>query len=79
MSGGPRASGSGVLVPFPAGQNPPKPLGAFDGTKTIIVTMPGNIKTGQVRNLSVWCRAFGVNFGDIAIPRQQRPAAAKDE
>ncbi len=69
-----RATRRGVLVPTRVGEDPPAPLGRYDGDNEIVLTLPGGIRTSDVRNLSVWCRAFHINFGDLVIPGRRRPA-----
>ena len=36
--------------------------------KDITLTLPQDVKTTELKWLSVWCRAFRVNFGDIFFP-----------
>ena len=38
----------------------------------IVLTLPGGKTLRTIRWLSVWCDAFGVNFGEVRIPRQLR-------
>ena len=35
----------------------------FDGTRSMVLTVPPNINVLDLKWLSIWCRAFGVNFG----------------
>ena len=42
-------------------------LGKFNG-ENIILTLPDNLKATNIKWLSVWCRQFGLNFGDIFFP-----------
>ena len=37
--------------------------------KDIVLTLPSGKTLKDVRWLSVWCRAFDVNFGEISFPR----------
>jgi len=43
-------------------------LGKFEN-KTIVLQMPSTLKLGKIRWLSIWCREFGINFGDVIWPR----------
>ncbi len=36
----------------------------------MILRLPGNVKVTDMKNLSVWCRAFAVNFGDMVISQE---------
>ena len=42
-------------------------LGKFNG-ENVILTLPDNLKATNIKWLSVWCRQFGLNFGDIFFP-----------
>ncbi|TRY81057.1 hypothetical protein TCAL_09448 [Tigriopus californicus] len=37
-------------------------------TKNIVLTLPGGKTVKDIKWLSVWCRAFGVNFGELVFP-----------
>jgi len=39
----------------------------FNGEE-IVLTLPDDLKATDIKWLSVWCRAFSVNFGDIYFP-----------
>ena len=70
---GPRATRDGTIVPHPGGELPASPLEEFSGSNEVVLTLPNDMKTSQVGNLSVWCKRFSINFGDIVIP-SRRPA-----
>ena len=53
---------TGVLIQHPSGSD--APLKKIDGIN-ITLTLPGELKTSQLKWLSVWCRKFSVNFADI--------------
>ncbi len=38
--------------------------------KDIILRLPGDMTVKDIKNLSVWCRAFSVNFGDMVFPQR---------
>ena len=42
-------------------------LGKFNG-ENVTLTLPDNLKATNIKWLSVWCRQFGLNFGDIFFP-----------
>ncbi|XP_058798025.1 protein Skeletor, isoforms B/C isoform X2 [Phymastichus coffea] len=59
---------SGMLVPYPEKETrDPKPLGRIHNAD-IILRLPSNVKIRDIKSLSVWCRRFTVNFGDVIIP-----------
>ena len=45
-----------------------EPLKKYD-SKTIVITLPGDLTVFDVDYLGVWCRAFSANFGHIRLPR----------
>ncbi|XP_044018684.1 protein Skeletor, isoforms B/C isoform X2 [Aphidius gifuensis] len=56
----------GEIVPYPEGREP-LVLTAYNNTD-VILRLPGGKKIRDIKWLSVWCRRFTVNFGDVAIP-----------
>ena len=58
---------TGILVPYP-GSSSSEILLAHDGNTDIILTLPGDLTTSEIKWLSVWCRQFEVSFGDIEFP-----------
>ena len=48
------------------------PLGSADGTPTYRFEFPEGTSLRDIAggSLSVWCRAFGINFGDLVIPEE---------
>ncbi|XP_043677738.1 protein Skeletor, isoforms B/C isoform X1 [Vespula pensylvanica] len=64
-----RPSPDGYIVPYPEdykGRDPPV-LKAFDNTD-IVLRLPQGKRLRDIKWLSVWCRRFTVDFGDIFIP-----------
>ena len=55
---------TGILVPYPGSSTSEKLL-AHDGSTDIILTLPGDLKTSEIKWLSVWCPQFAVSFGDV--------------
>jgi len=43
-------------------------LGKFEN-QTIVLHIPPQLKISELRWLSIWCREFSINFGDIIWPR----------
>ncbi|XP_021913275.1 protein Skeletor, isoforms B/C [Zootermopsis nevadensis] len=65
----PRPSPEGFIVPYPEnykGRDPPV-LGSFNNSD-VLLRLPMGKRIRDIRWLSVWCRRFTVNFGDIFIP-----------
>ena len=58
---------TGILVPYP-GMSTSEILLSHDGSQDIILTLPGDITTSEIKWLSVWCRKFEVSFGDVEFP-----------
>nr|XP_008197570.1 PREDICTED: protein Skeletor, isoforms B/C isoform X2 [Tribolium castaneum] len=65
----PRPSPEGIIIPYPenyAGREPPV-LRAYNNTN-IILRLPMGKRIRDIRWLSVWCRRFTVDFGEVFIP-----------
>ncbi|CAG0884477.1 unnamed protein product [Darwinula stevensoni] len=63
----------GSIVPYPqsySGEEPPI-LGSFE-KEDILLHFPKGMKLTDIKWLSVWCRRFTVNFGDVRVPRNLR-------
>ena len=69
-------SGIGTILPYPfegkfyeyEDQSAPIINGRFSGDKNIKLTLPDTLKATDIKWLSVWCRAFSANFGDLIFP-----------
>ena len=69
-------SGIGTILPYPfkgkffeyEDQSAPILNGRFSGDKDIKLTLPNTLKATDIKWLSIWCRAFSVNFGDLIFP-----------
>lgn len=60
----------GYIVPYPESESSstdPRVLGAYNHTD-IILRLPGGKRIRDIKWLSVWCRRFTVDFGDVVIP-----------
>ena len=74
-------SSVGNLLPYPfegkfyAYEDQAAPIlsGTFSGEKDIKLTLPETLKSTDIKWLSVWCRAFSVNFGDVIFPNDLLP------
>merc|ERR1712226_1111072 len=68
-------SSVGTILPYPfegkfyeyEDQSAPILSKRFNGEE-IVLTLPDNLKATDIKWLSVWCRAFQVNFGDLNFP-----------
>ncbi|XP_011136070.1 protein Skeletor, isoforms B/C isoform X2 [Harpegnathos saltator] len=62
-------SPEGYIVPYPETDkdSDPQVLGAYNYTD-IILRLPGGKRIRDIKWLSVWCRRFTVDFGDVYIP-----------
>jgi len=78
----------GTILPYPfegkfydyEDQSAPILQGSFDGTKEIELTLPEDTNVSDLKWLSVWCRRFRVNFGDLTFPADLKISeAAHDE
>ena len=36
--------------------------------ENVLLTLPGTLKVTEIRWLSIWCRRFTVNYGEVYIP-----------
>ena len=63
---GPKPGQEGHQVPDENGKV--DPLRRYD-TKTLVLTLPGDLTVFDVEWLSIWCRAYGIDFGHIRIPK----------
>lgn len=68
-------SSVGTILPYPfdgkfyeyEDQSAPILSKRFNGEE-IVLTLPETLKATDIKWLSVWCRAFQVNFGDLTFP-----------
>jgi len=77
----------GTILPYPfkgefyeyEDQNAPI-LNKRYNNEEVTLTLPDNLKTSDLKWLSVWCRAFRVNFGDMFFPENliEEEADAED-
>ena len=58
---------SGFLVPNEKGST--DVLRSYDGSKDLVLTLPSGKTLKGVEWISVWCRAFDVNFGEVNFPQ----------
>ena len=69
-------SRAGTILPYPFNgtfygyddQSAPIIKGSFIGDKDITLTLPKYLKATNIKWLSVWCRRFNQNFGDVMFP-----------
>ena len=41
---------------------------AYDGTKDVVLTLPCSLDVTKIKWLSVWCRAYSMDFGSLIFP-----------
>ncbi|XP_075986895.1 DM13 and DOMON_DOH domain-containing protein skeletor isoform X3 [Anticarsia gemmatalis] len=63
---GDKPSPQGIRIPDENGKE--APLRRYD-KKTIVLTLPGELTVFDIGHFAVWCEAFTVNFGHVALPR----------
>ena len=70
----PQPSPNGIILPYPFtgmfynyDDKSAPVLGKFTNAE-VVLTLPDNLKTTDIKWLSVWCREFEANFGDIFFP-----------
>ena len=37
--------------------------------KDVLLTLPGTLKIRDIKWLSIWCKRFTVNYGEVYIPK----------
>lgn len=37
--------------------------------KDVLLTLPGTLKVRDINWLSIWCKRFTVNYGEVYIPK----------
>ena len=80
---GAEPSETGFILPYPytgkfyhyADQDAPV-LGQFIG-QDVQLTLPAEIDVDQIKWISVWCRRFSVNFGDLIIKKTTESVGGK--
>ena len=72
----------GTIIPYPYDgkhynyHDPLAPvLGRFEG-EDLLLHLPPGLTVEEIRWLSVWCRAFTVNFGEVVLPEEGEDEAA---
>ncbi|KAJ0170675.1 hypothetical protein K1T71_013447 [Dendrolimus kikuchii] len=65
----PQPSPEGILVPYPEDYTTrDPPILSAHTNSDILLRLPGGKRLKDIKWLSVWCRRFTVNFGDVFIP-----------
>ena len=70
-----RPSLQGILLPYPddgSSGGPDKVL-QHHHNADIVLRLPAGLKVQEMKWLSIWCRRFKVNFGDVVIPAHLVP------
>ena len=63
---GNRPGQNGIKVPDENGKG--EPLRQYD-SKTLVLTLPGDLTVFDVDWISIWCKAFDIDFAHIRIPK----------
>ncbi|TRY69557.1 hypothetical protein TCAL_03793 [Tigriopus californicus] len=66
---------SGVRIPYPKGSD--AILGEYTG-QTINLELPSDVRTSDLRWISVWCRQFGVDFGNLFFDKETNVVAESE-
>ncbi|CAH2985104.1 unnamed protein product [Chilo suppressalis] len=65
----PQPSPEGILVPYPEDYTTrDPPILTAHSSSDILLRLPGGKRLRDIKWISVWCRRFTVNFGDVFIP-----------
>lgn len=59
---------NGQIVPYLNSSTTPIP--GFNGSTTIDLTLPNELTVKDINYLSIWCRAYTVDFGHVVIPEK---------
>ena len=85
---GNKASSNGVLLPYPFegkffdSEDLSAPIldKAFDGTQPdIVLPLPDGMKVSDLKWISVWCRKYSVNFGELVLGDDQVEIESESE
>lgn len=66
VGSGSKPGQDGIQVPDENGKL--EPLRRYD-TKTLVLTLPGDLTVFDIDWLSIWCRAFTIDFAHIRVPK----------
>lgn len=66
----------GTIIPYPDNgvcynyndQAAPLLTEAFDGSRDIVLTLPCSLDVTKIKWISVWCRAYSMDFGSLMFP-----------
>lgn len=65
---------AGTQVPYPG--NSLEKLVMYNQTD-VFLTLPGNLKTSEIKWLSVWCKAYSKSFGHVEFLNNAAPIEGK--
>ncbi len=68
----------GVIVPYPSSSDRNTTLHEFNG-EDVTLKLPAVYKTSELRWLSVWCRKYSVDFGNVYFPIRSSAEDDADE
>ena len=64
----------GTQVPYPGSSL--EKLDTYNQTD-VFLTLPGNLKTSEIKWLSVWCKAYNISFGHVDFQNTVAPIEGK--
>ena len=53
--------------------------GLFKGDRDLLLTVPDDVKVTDLKWISLWCRQFGVNFGEAFFDQQPSESEESSE
>jgi len=61
----------GVIIPYITRSElePKRKLQRFIPREDVVLMLPDGMSVFDIRQLSVWCRAFGISFGHLDFPK----------
>nr|XP_018906629.1 PREDICTED: protein Skeletor, isoforms B/C-like [Bemisia tabaci] len=69
-----RPNPNGLIVPYPQEYNTrDPPVLRYHNKANIVLKLPAGKRVKDIKWLSVWCRRFTVNFGEVFIPEDLEP------
>jgi len=77
----------GTIVPYPDtgvcydydDDSAPLLTEAYDGTKDVVLALPCSLDAAKIKWLSVWCRAYSMDFGSLIFPTSNSSSGENEE
>ena len=54
-------------------------LRRFSAQNPIVLTLPTGLKVNDLKWISVWCRKFSINFGDLILDQQENSETTTEQ